>query len=94
MKEAGESAALITTSNQEMSEQVVSMDKISVSVRERGREVADGMDQVSDNTQKNFNSVEQVTAATQENRAGTESLAEFVEQIKELSEQLSKVVQG
>jgi len=94
MKEAGESAALITTSNQEMSEQVVSMDKISGSVRERGHEVAEGMDQVSDNTQKNFNSVEQVTAATQENRAGTESLAEFVEQIKELSEQLSKVVQG
>ena len=94
MKEAGESAALITSSNQEMSEQVVSMDKISVSVRERGHEVAEGMYQVSDNTQKNFNSVEQVTAATQENRAGTESLAEFVEQIKELSEQLSKVVQG
>ena len=93
MKEVSESTALITTSNQEMSEQVVSMDKISSLVRERSHEVADGMDQVSENTQKNFNSVEQVTAATQENRAGTASLAEFVEQIKELSEQLSKVVQ-
>lgn len=92
IKEAGESSALITGSNQEMAEQVDSMEKISGIVRVHSHEVAKGMDQVSENTQKNFNSVEQVTAATQENRAGTISLAEFVEQIRELSEQLSKEV--
>ena len=93
MKEAGESAALITSSNREMSEQIISMEKISADVRERGHEMADGMEMVNQNTQQNFNAVEQVTAATQENRAGTASLTEFVEQIKELSEQLNKVVQ-
>lgn len=35
-----------------------------------------------------------MSAATQENRAGTESLAEIVEKIKGLSEELNKVVQG
>ena len=94
IKEAGESAALITTSNQEMSVQVDSMEKISGIVRERSHEVAKGMNQVSENTQKNFSSVEQVTAATEENRAGTVSIAEFVEQIKELSEQLNEEMQS
>ena len=42
----------------------------------------------------NCTAVEQVSAATQENSAGTESLANIVEQIKELSEQLNKVVQA
>ena len=49
---------------------------------------------ISDNTQQNCNAVEHVSAATQENSAGTESLADIVERIKELSEQLNKVVQG
>lgn len=93
IKEAGESAALITTSNQEMSEEVISMDKISGLVRERSHQVEEGMEMINENTIKNFNAVEQVTAATEENSAGTASLAEFVEQIKELSEKLSKVVQ-
>lgn len=93
IKEAGESAALITTSNQEMSEEVISMDKISGLVRERSHQVEEGMEMINENTIKNFNAVERVTAATEENSAGTASLAEFVEQIKELSEKLSEVVQ-
>ncbi len=93
IKMAEESAALITTSNKKMSEQVVSMDKISESVRSHGQEMAQGMDQVSENTQKNFRSVEQVTAATEENCAGITSLSEFVERIKEISQQLSEMVQ-
>ena len=50
------------------------------------------MKQISNNTQLNCNAVEHVSAATQENSAGTEGLAEIVEQIKGLSEQLNKVV--
>ena len=89
IREAEASAVLITDSNQEMEAQVNSMEKISGIVKVHSHEVAKGMEQVSENTQKNFESVEQVTAATEENRAGTISLAEFVEQIKELSVQLS-----
>lgn len=44
------------------------------------------MKQISNNTQENCNAVEQVSAATQENTAGTESLAEIVEQIHMLSD--------
>ena len=89
MREVEESAALISTSNQEMSEQVGLMDKISEIVKERSREVTESMDQVSENTQKNFRAIEQVTAATQESRAGAISLAAFVEQIKDLSGELT-----
>lgn len=88
IREAEASAVLITDSNQEMEAQVNLMEKISGIVKVHSNEVAKGMEQVSENTQKNFESVEQVTAATEENRAGTISLAEFVEQIKELSVQL------
>lgn len=51
------------------------------------------MKQIRNNTQQNCSAVEQVSAATQENSAGTESLAEIAHQIKGLSEQLNKVVQ-
>ena len=42
--------------------------------------------------QKNSSAIEQVTAATQESRAGTENLTLLVVKVKELSEQLNKVV--
>ena len=60
----------------------------------RAGEVADNMKQISNNTQQNCDAAQHVFAETQENSAGTESLAKIVEQIKELSEQLNKVVQG
>ena len=57
-------------------------------IREKSGEVADNMKQINSNTQENCRALEHVTAASQENSAGAESLAEIVEQIKELSEQL------
>lgn len=93
IQEAGESAALITSSNEEMSGQIIFMDKISDRVSESSSEVAKGMDLVSQNTQQHYHAVEQVTAATQENRTGTERLAEIVEMIKGVSEQLNQVIQ-
>ena len=50
------------------------------------------MKQISNNTQQNCNAIEQVSAATQENTAGTESLAGLVVQVKELSEELNRVM--
>ena len=91
---ANESATLITSSNEELVDQIHEIDKAAENIKEKSNEVADRMQQISSNTQENCNAVEQVSAATQENSAGTASLAQIVEQIKELSEQLNKVVQA
>lgn len=90
---ANESAILITSSNEELIGQINEIDKSAEVIREKSNEVAERMQQISSNTQKNCNAVEQVSAATRENSVGTAGLAEIVEQIKELSEQLNKVVQ-
>ena len=94
IQKANESAVMITSSNEELTGQIHEIDKVAESIREKSGEVAVNMKQISNNTQQNCNAVEQVSAATQENNAGTESLAEIARQIKELSEQLNKVVQG
>ena len=93
IRKANESSALITSSNEELRGQIYEINKSAEAIKENSSEVADRMQQISSNTQANCNAVEQVSAATQENSAGTESLAGIVLQIKELSEQLNKVVQ-
>ena len=93
IQKANESTKIITSSNEELAEQIHEIDKVAEIIREKSDEVADNMKQISDNTQKNCNAVEHVSAATQDNTAGTESLAAIVEKIKDLSEQLNKVVQ-
>jgi len=92
IQKANESATLITTSNEELAEQIHEINKAAEIIREKSMEIAESMRQISNNTQENCSAVEQVTAASQENSSGTESLAEIVEQIKELSVQLSQVV--
>lgn len=52
------------------------------------------MKQISSNTQHNCEAVELVTAATQENSAGTENLAKIVKKVEDLSEKLNKIVQA
>ncbi len=94
IRKANESAALITSSNEELAGQIHEIDKAAEIIRKNSGVVADRMKQISNNTQQNCNAVEQVTSATQENAAGTESLAEIVERIKVLSAQLNEVVQG
>ena len=44
------------------------------------------MEQVNANTQANYNAIEHVTAATQENSAGVEEIENMVERIKELAQ--------
>ena len=92
IQKANESTTLITTSNAELVEQIRAIDKTAEVIREKSGEIADGMKQISNNTQQNCNAIEQVSAATQENTAGTESLAGLVVQVKELSEELNRVM--
>ncbi|MBQ3601221.1 MAG: hypothetical protein II992_08500 [Lachnospiraceae bacterium] len=94
IQKANESTAIITSSNEELVEQIHEIDKVAEIIKGNSGEVANNMKQIRDNTQENCNAVEHVSEATQENSAGTEGLADIVEQIKELSEQLNKVVQG
>ena len=89
IREAESSAAVITASNNEMTTQILSMDEIAELVRERSREVAASMKQVSQNMQESYESIEHVTAATQENTAGTENIAAMVQQIQSLAEELA-----
>lgn len=94
IQKANESSVLITSSNEELAQQIHAIDRAAEIIRMKSGEVSESMKQISQNTQKNCDAVEHVTAATQENSAGTESLAEIVEQIRELSEQLNEVVQN
>ncbi len=94
IQKANESSALIVSSNEELAGQIHAIDKAAEIIRKKSGEVSDGMRQISNNTQQNCNAVEHVTAATQENSAGAESLAEIVEQIKGISAQLNQVVRG
>ncbi|MBE5940195.1 MAG: methyl-accepting chemotaxis protein [Lachnospiraceae bacterium] len=94
ISKANESTKLITSSNIELTEQIHQIDRTANDIKEKSDDVAESMKQISDNTVSNCNAVEQVSAATQENSAGTESLAGIVEKIKELSKQLNEVVHG
>ena len=92
IQKANESAALVTSSNEELAGKIHAIDNTAKVIREKSGEVSDSMKQISNNTQQNCDAVEHVSAATQENTAGTASLAEIVDRIKELSEQLNNVM--
>lgn len=94
IRKANESTALITESNEELEQKIHSIDEVAGIIRASSDEVAEKMKQINDNTQQNCVAVEQVTASSQENAAGTESLAQIVEQIHLLSEKLNEVVKG
>lgn len=94
IKEAGSSSSIITTSNTEMSDQIVSMEEIVKTVMTHSSKVAQNMNTVSKNTQKNYNAIHDVTTATQENCAGIASISMMVDQIRDLAAKLSEVVDG
>lgn len=93
IQKANESSVIITSSNEELVGQVHEIDRVAENIRKRSGEVAGSMKQIRDNTQLNCSAAEHVSEATLENSAGTESLADIVEHIKGLSEELNKVVQ-
>lgn len=85
IREAGNSTAVITSSNRQMSEQIMEMDKTVENIRGQSEEVARGMKQVNSNTQDNYSAIEHVTAATQKNSSGVEEIESLVERVKELA---------
>lgn len=85
IREVGNSTAEITSSNSRMSDQIMEMDQTVENIRRQSGEVAKGMEQVNTNTQGNYNAIEHVTAATQENSAGVDEIESMVERIKELA---------
>ena len=85
IRQAGNSTAIITSSNCRMSEQITEMDRTVENIREQSGEVARGMEQVNTNTQNNYGAIEHVVAATQENSAGVEEIEKMVERIKDLA---------
>lgn len=88
IQDAGNSASVITASNQEMSNEILEMEKTTENVRIQSAEVAGSMEQVNHNTQSNYGAIEHVAAATQENSAGVEEVEKMVLQIKELAQKL------
>lgn len=94
IEKANESAVVITSSNAELAQQIHEIDKVAEIIRKNSDEVADSMKKISQNTVENCEAVEHVSAATKENSACTDSLAEIVNNITSLSEELNKVVQG
>lgn len=93
IEKANESSTIITSSSEEIIEQIRDIDTAAEIIKDNSNETYENMKQISNNTQHNCIAVELVTVATQENSAGTESLARIVDQIKELSVKLNAVVQ-
>ena len=85
IEEVGNSTALITVSNSQMSEQILEMDKTVENIKSQSDEVAKGMEQVHSNTQGNYNAAEHGEAATPENTAGVAETENLVERIKVLA---------
>lgn len=85
IREVGNSTAVITSSNSCMSDRIMEMDRTVDLIREQSDEVAKGMEQVNSNTQSNYNAIDHVTSATQENSAGVAEIENMVERIKKLA---------
>lgn len=90
IKEAEKSTNTITTSNEEMSRQITQLDVIAKQILESGKQLAEAMHYVHNNTEINLQAVEQVTLATSDSSKGTEKLVEMVAEIQEMAEQLSE----
>lgn len=91
-KKGMESSAQITSFNEELLAKIHDIDTTSNIIKEKSEEIAESMQQINNNTQLNFDAVCNVSSDTQENTAGMKRLAKIVEQIKELSEELNKVM--
>lgn len=81
----GDSTSMITVSNEQMTTQIIKMDKTVENIRIHSKEVTASMNQVNANTQSNYQAIEQVTAATQENSAGAAAIEDMVVRIRTLA---------
>lgn len=85
IREVGDSTAMITASNEQMTAQIMEMDTTVENIRIHSNKVAASMEQVNVSTQSNYQEIEHVTAATQENSAGIEAIEEMVVRIQALA---------
>jgi hypothetical protein len=85
IQKAGDSTAMITGANEQMTRQIMEMDKTVENIRIHSSEVASSMEQVNVNTQSNYKAIEHVTAATQENSAGAKAIEGMVVRIRTLA---------
>lgn len=90
IREAGDSTAVITSSNSQMAERINEMDQTVHNIRQQSDEVAKGMELVSVNTQSNYSAIEHVTTATGENSAGVEEIERMVERIKDFAQKAAE----
>ena len=86
IQEVGSSTAVITASNEQMTAQIMEMDSTVENIWMQSDKVAKGMQQVNINTQNNYQAIEHVNAATQENSAGVEIIEDMVVRISELAD--------
>ena len=82
IREVGDSTAMITGANEQMTRQIMEMDKTVEDIKIHSSEVASSMEQVNANTQSNYQAIEHVTAATQENSAGAKAIEDMVVRIR------------
>ena len=92
INKANDSTVLVSTSNEEMVEQILSIKAAAEVIAQKSNLIAENMKQIRDNAQQNCDAVEQVTSASTTSSEAANSLAEIVKQIEELSEQLNRVV--
>ena len=85
IQKVGDSTAMITGANEQMTRQIMEMDKTVENIRIHSSEVASSMEQVNVNTQSNYEAIEHVTAATQENSAGAQAIEDMVVRIRTLA---------
>lgn len=92
IQKANESSSQITAFNEELADKIHDIENTAKVIWKKSGEFSGGMEQISSNTQQNCEAAQNVSSDTQENTEGTARLAEIVGQIKELSEQLNKVI--
>lgn len=85
IQEAGDSTSMITASNEQMTKQIMEMDKTVKNIRSHSSEVASSMEQVNVNTQSNYQAIEHVTVVAQENSAGAKAIEDMVVRIRTLA---------
>lgn len=91
MEQVRLSAEQISRSNSEISSHIADMNNIIGSVAENGENVSRKLVSVSGNIENNCGAVQQVTAAIEENSAGTETLGDMVKNIKIMAEELERL---
>lgn len=85
IQKVGDSTSMITLSNEQMTRQIMEMDKTVEDIRIHSSEVASSMEQVNINTKSNYQAIEHVTAATQENSACAQAIEDMVVRIRTLA---------